>query len=283
MFCHNNVCISLNNMSRKTNISIDQIRNIIREEFALLGDEMSDSFKSEIADIRSKMISIDAQLKHTFAIKETVEAVEKAVEYTSNRLDDIYQVSFPALSRHVEQVAVGLAMQTLDLDVHRRKWTLTIQGLKDPADEDEDDTRAACVALARDHLQIDSASDTDLAACHRLGKRADSGIIVRFKDLKQRNAWLSGAKNLKKHPDKISVSQDLPPVLRPLKTELLGKRKDLPPPQKSKSNLRYLKCWPYIELKTGTGNIIRPSATREPIAAAVIGFNPLLPVPEPNT
>ena len=141
----------------------------------------------------------------------------------------------------------------------------------------------ACVALARDHLQVDSASDTDLAACHRLSKRADSGIIVRFKDLKQRNAWLSGAKNLKNHPDKISVSQDLPPVLRTLKTELLGKRKDLPPPQKSKSNLRYLKSWPYIELKTGTGNIIRPSATRESIAAAVIGFNPLLPVPEPNT
>ena len=130
---------------------------------------------------------------------------------------------------------------------------------------------------------IFNASDTDLAACHRLSKRADSGIIVRFKDLKQRNAWLSGAKNLKKHPDKISVSQDLPPVLRTLKTELLGKRKDLPPPQKSKSNLRYLKSWPYIELKTGTGNIIRPSATRESIAAAVIGFNPLLPVPEPNT
>ena len=47
-------------MSRKTNISIDQIRSIIREEFALLGDEMSDSFKSEIADIKSKIISIDA-------------------------------------------------------------------------------------------------------------------------------------------------------------------------------------------------------------------------------
>ena len=90
----------------------------------------------------------------------------------------------------------------------------------------------------------------------------------RFKDLKQKNAWLSGAKmsgakNLKKkHLDKISVSQDLPPVLRTLKTELLGKRKNLPLPHKSKSNLCYLKSWPYIELKTGIGNIIRPSATR---------------------
>ena len=175
---------------------------------------MNDSFKYEIADIKSKMCSIDAQLKHTLAIKETVEAVEKAVDYTSSRLDDIYKASLPALTKHVEQVAVGLAMQTLDLDVHRRKWTLTIQGLKGPADEDEDETRAACVALARDYLQVDNASDTDLAACHRLSKRTDSGVIVRFKDLKQRSLWLSGAKHLKNHSDKISVSQDLTPVLR---------------------------------------------------------------------
>ena len=269
-------------MSRK-NLSVDQVRQIIREEFALLRDEMNDIFKNEIADIKSKMSSIDAQLKNTLAIKEAMEAVEKVVDYTSSRLDDIYSVSMPALSKHVEQVAVGLAMQTLDLDVHRRKWTLKIQGLKGPADEDEDDTRAACVTLARDYLQVDNASDADLAACHRLSKRADSGIIVRFKDLKQRTTWLSGARHLKNHFDKISISQDLPPVLRALKTELLGKRKDLPPQQKSKSNLRYLKSWPYIELKTGTGSIIRPSATRESIAAAVIGLSPLLAVPEPNT
>ena len=118
-------------------------------------DGMNDSFKNEIADIKSKMCSIDAQLKHTFAIKETVEAVEKAVDYTSSRLDDIYKVSLPALTKHVEQVAVGLVMQTLDLHVHRRKWTLMIQGLKGPADDDEDETRAACVALARDCLQVD--------------------------------------------------------------------------------------------------------------------------------
>ena len=169
-----------------------------------------------------------------------------------------------------------------------RMWVMGIMGSHNlgpikPADEVEDETRAACVALARDYLQVDNASDTDLAACHRLSKRADSGVIVRFKDLKQRNLWLSGAKHLKNHSDKISVSQDLPPVLRSLKTELLGKRKNLPPPQKSKSNLRYLKSWPYIELKTGTGSIIRPSATRESIATAVVGFSPLLSVPEPNT
>ena len=48
-------------MSRK-NVSVDQVRQIIREEIALMRDEMNDSFKNEIADIKSKMCSIDAQL-----------------------------------------------------------------------------------------------------------------------------------------------------------------------------------------------------------------------------
>ena len=113
-------------MSRK-NLSVDHVRQIIREEFALLRDEMNDTFKNEIADIKSKMSSIDAQLKNTLAIKETMEAVEKAVDYTSSRLGDIYSVFMPVLSKHVEQVAVGLAMQTLDLDFHRRKWTCVIE------------------------------------------------------------------------------------------------------------------------------------------------------------
>ena len=91
----------------------------------------------------------------------------KAIDYTSQRLYDMYRVSLPALSRQVEQVAVNLALQTLDIDVHRHKWTLTIQGLKSDADEHEDDTRDACINLAKTHLDIKDAKASDLAACHR--------------------------------------------------------------------------------------------------------------------
>ena len=65
------------------NLRVDQVRQVIRKKFALLGDEMHGIFKNEIADIKSTMSSIDAQLKNTLAIKETMEAVEKAVDYTS--------------------------------------------------------------------------------------------------------------------------------------------------------------------------------------------------------
>ena len=37
----------------------------------------------------------------------------------------------------------------MDLDVHRRKWSLSIHGLKGEASEDEEVTRDACVKLAK--------------------------------------------------------------------------------------------------------------------------------------
>ena len=115
-------------------------------------------------------------------------------------------------------------MQTLDLYMHWHKWGLTIQGLKGLDEEKECDTLEACVTLAKDHLQIPNAAVTDFSACDRLSTKANAGIILWFRDLQQRNQWLENAKNLKNHQDRIGISPDLPPVLRPLKTELFKKR-----------------------------------------------------------
>ena len=204
-----------------SDLSTDDLRQLIWDEVRAVGDELKQSFDNELRSLKNKLTNIGAQLQQALALKDTVIAVEKAIDYTSQPLDDVYRVSLQALSRQVEQIAVGLALQTLDLDVHRRKSTLTIQGLNGDADEHEDDTRDACIDLAKTHLDVKDAKASDLAACHRLGKKAGSGIIVRFRDLRQRNQWLMGAKNLRNHTDNISLSSDLPPVLRPLKTELL--------------------------------------------------------------
>ena len=249
---------------------------MIKDEVTIICDEMKASLNTEVAELKERLGTIDVQLQQALAIKDTVVAVEKALDHTSQRIDDIYRVSFPALSRQVEQAAVGLALQTLDLDVHRRKWALTIQGLKGEEKEDEKVTRSLCVDLAKQHLGVSDAAGSDLAACHRLNKSAGSGVILRFRDLSQRNEWLTGAKGLRNHADRISVSPDLPPVLRPLKTELLNKRKTLPPEQKARSFIRYLKQWPYIELVCGQEDPIRPLVTKEAIAKEVLGIDPYL-------
>ena len=108
-------------------------------------------------------------------------------------MDDLEKVTIPALASHVEQVASSLALQTLDIDVHSRKWSLTVQELKGVADEDDADTRRACVQLAHQHLGIEDATEVDFAACQRLSHKKDAGTIYRFRDLSQRNKWLLGA------------------------------------------------------------------------------------------
>ena len=49
---------------------------------------------------------------------------------------------------NIQEVTTGLALQTMDLDVHRRKWSLSIHGLKGESGEDEV-TTDACVKLAK--------------------------------------------------------------------------------------------------------------------------------------
>ena len=260
----------------------DELRKLIRDEVSVMQNEIKESLNSDVAELKERLSTIDPQLQQALALKDTVAAIEEALDHTGQRLNDVYRISLPALSRQVEQAAVGLALQTLDLDVHRRKWALTIQGLKGEAKKDEKVTRSLCVNLAKQHLGVQDASGSYLAACHRLSGNAGSGVILRFRDLSQRNDWLSGAKGLKHRTDRISVSPDLPPVLRPLKTELLNKRKALPPEQKSKSSLRYRKQWPYIELVCGQNDPIRSTVTKEAIAKEVLGIDPYLDLKEPT-
>ena len=50
---------------------------------------------------------------------------------------------------NIQELTAGLVLQTMDLYVHRRKWSLTIHGLKGEAGEDEEVTRDAGVKPAK--------------------------------------------------------------------------------------------------------------------------------------
>ena len=102
-----------------SDLSTDVLRKLIRDEVRAVRDELKQSFDNDLRSLKDRLTNIDAQLQQALVLKDTVIAVEKAIDYTSQRLDDVFGVSRPALSRQVEQVAVGLALQTFDLDVHR--------------------------------------------------------------------------------------------------------------------------------------------------------------------
>ena len=130
-------------------------------------------------------------------------------------------------------------MQNLDMDVHRRKWALNIQGVKGAAGETEDDTRKTCVDLARDHLGIRDAKPEAFRPVTALSQQPDAAIIIRFRDLMQRNRWLTGARRLKGKDLPISISPDLPPKLRQLKRDILDQRRKLSDADKRNAHVRY--------------------------------------------
>ena len=247
-------------------MTVDDLRLIIREE-------LNEAIKSKV---EPRLDRLEESIKQIVELRSTVTAMEESMNYTTSRLDDLHKDTLPALAKHVESIATALAFQTLDLDVHRRKWSLTIQGLEGVAGESEVVTRKACISLAKASLGVKDAKEEDLAACHRLKREANAGVILRFRDLSDRNRWLEGARNLRGSGLNYRISPDLPPVLRPLKTNLLDIRKSLPADQKQKSTVRYLAQWPYVELATaGKFERIKPTASREAIAGQIFKMNPL--------
>lgn len=230
--------------------------------------------------VGSKLAKIDKALSDLVALNQRMAAVEAAMQATSDRLEDAITNMLPALTAHVSHLTEALARRQLELEVHRRKWNLVIHGLKGDAKEDGTVTRAKCLRFAQEVLQVPDAEDTPLAACHRLAQGADAGIILRFVDLADRDAWLSGTKHLKNYASKISISPDLPPVLRPLKDELMEKRSKLPTATKQKSRVRFLPKWPFVELRTEGQDPTRPSASLNSITAKMLDLQPLIELRE---
>lgn len=257
-------------------LSQEELRKTIREE---IQGAIEDVIKDKL---ESRLSCIEEQLKTIANIQQTVSSLENSLTFASQRIDDLYKITVPDLAAHVQEVTSALAFRILDMDVHRRKWSITIQGLEGLAKEDEDTTRKNCVDLAH-KLGLESACSEDFSACHRLKPEANAAIIARFKDLGQRNRWLASARKLKDLDDlKVSIGPDLPPVLRPLKTELLLKRKKLPPSQKAKSGLRYLRQWPYVELAVDGRSNIQPETPQATILHEVLDMPPLFNCVEPT-
>ena len=222
--------------------TLEQLRSISREE---LKEQISRSIDPLIKDVNivvSKLDNIEKSINDLNVFKSSTDL---ALQNQELRIAEL-QHCVNKLADYVVNVASELSSYMLDLDNHSRKWSLIIQGIEGPAHEAEAATRKKCVDLAtKMGVTSDHVKKTNLAACHRLSQSANAGIIIRFCDLRDRDAWLNKARNLSKS-DKISLAPDLPPKLRPLKTDLLNQGKDLPEEAKKSAKLKHLKSCPYI-------------------------------------
>ena len=110
----------------------------------------------------------------------------------------------------------------------------------------------------------------NLSACHRLAQTADAEIIIRFCDLKDRNQWLQNAKkNLKDSNSGISISLDLLPTLRPLKSDIVKQRKNLPPETRRNSKVKYHPTWPCFSKQPEPINN-KPTDTKEAVVKSYL-------------
>lgn len=158
-------------------------------------------------------------------------------------------------------------IETLDREVHDRKWCLTIVGLAGDKHELAHATRFTLLEFAQFELEVPCPR---ISACHRLNWHiANSAIYVRFTDLSDRDLWLSKAKSLRTHPNpalrKIFINVDIPPALLGVKKDILDQRRALAAQgQKTQSSIIYEKSWPYMLLKvSGEDKPRRPTITLE--------------------
>ena len=223
---------------------------------------------------------LDDTLQDLSAVRNKVDALEEAVQTSSDRVDAVVTDALPSINGHIATISKALAMRQLDTELHRRKGSLIITGVKGEASEKEEDTRATTLTFAKDSLKMPNALNTRLSACHRLSQEADAGIYVRFTDLQERNEWLTNAKHLKDKDSKISISPDLPPVLRQLKKDILSQRKEFDLNVSKMSRIQYIKQWPYLKLKINGQPDRYPKISQDTIVKEFLGVTPLLRVPE---
>ena len=233
--------------------------------------------KEEIQPLAKKLDDIAADLKgvleRTSKLEERVNHIEPGLQDCSDRVESLRINSLPAIADHIALIAEQLAHQTLKIDAHRRKWNLIVHGIDGAPMEDEKTTRRECLKFAKDTLKVTDAETHGMAACHRLSKKKDAGIIIRFVDLAHRDKWLTGTSHLKNSNKNVTVSVDLPPPIRPLKDQLMKSRKATDAETKRNTRLKHLSVWPFVELQTKDRPPQRPEMTLRDITPSVLGVN----------
>ena len=228
----------------------NKMRKIIREEVSI-----------ELKDTVGKL---EKKVDDLLLLGQNVHSLKESIEFQSKRFDDLKTKELPSLATHYNKVVTAMALQNVDLNMHRRKWSVVIHGIPGRAGEDNMVTRKAVVDMAMQQLGIPHANLHDFGACHRLKQDANAGIIARFLDLSTRDEWLANCKNLRN--TRISINVDLPPCLREVNKQLATKKKDLPPDIKRRSYIRHLPSWPYLYLQHPDRTRTNHTFTKESLA-----------------
>jgi hypothetical protein len=122
------------------------------------------------------------------------------------------------LTANKEEVEV-ISERITDLEFHTRKYNLLFFGLKVTADDCERQVKT----FLKNELEIESADDMIMAACHPLPSPQGQACIARFVRLPDKDLVLRSLPKLRGKNNKVSVSTDLPKEARE-KRKVLSKQ-----------------------------------------------------------
>ena len=228
-----------------------QTLNILNDSIA----DVKSTISTEIKDLTKKFDSMSAAVAALSGLPSRVDSLEEKMQELSDvgdKVDCLMEEKVPKLSENLCKITESISLKMLDDQVHSRKWALVINGLDGPAGEREAATRRKTLDFAQRHLEI-TTDGLSLHACHRLSNKQNASVFIHFVDLDTRNIWLSKASNLK--GTGMSISPDLPPAVRPIKSDILLQRKNLPIDQRKLAKVKYIKKWPYVYMTVGDKQI----------------------------
>ena len=187
-------------------------------------------------------------------IANMLKDVTASITHANARVDEVVQKTIPTVVDHVAQVQEAHVLKSLDTDVWLRKVNVMVFGIPGDAGEEREETEAKVLDFAKLQLGVDT-EPAAVAAVHRLSRTdKDAGIIIRFVRFSEAEKWCTAAaRNGQKlkdaQPKRISVVQDVPPVLREIRSELLRKRATMLRDNPGvKISLRHVPQWPYLQL-----------------------------------
>ena len=118
-------------ISELTPIIRQAVKDAIREEVSDRLDKLEHKV-SELTTMKSTLRDLGNQIKD----------LEKSLEFSSQEIKDLNEKFIPALDKKFSDLSTKICMNLLNIDVHRRKWSLIINGLKGKQGETEPETRA---------------------------------------------------------------------------------------------------------------------------------------------
>lgn len=199
------------------------------------------SIKTKVADLENKQDRLRCDLDTTKSFLKS--DIESARSESSGKLD--------ARAKLIETELKTLTDNLTKLNIWGRKWNLVFKGIPGSLNETSSATKKVIKNFLVNDLKMpkDTVDSIQFGAAHRLpgGREGKKNIIVRFVDLVDRDLVLNSTRNLSRGSN-MAVMTDLPPEIAKRRSELLGKRFEMPVDQRKHYRVKQLKEAPFVVL-----------------------------------